>query len=490
MITIGLDLGTSALKAVLFDEQLICATASTPLGVSTPQAGFSEQDPEQWWRALEQTFASLRAQDAQRFSAVGAIGLAGQMHGATLIDKHGQVLRPCILWNDGRSVAQCETLLTRCPDIVTVTGNAVMAGFTAPKLLWVQEHEPELFAKIDKVLLPKAYLNYRLSGEYFEDFSDASGTLWFEPARQRWHSAALAACGLGEQHMPKVIAGDAAASELSPALQQYWGFTRRPLVAAGAGDNAATAVALGAIRHGDAFISLGTSGVVWVTTERFAPNPSEGVHAFCHTFNDTWHQMGVLLSAAACLNWWAGICGSSEAALLDEAASAKSHDTLWFVPYLNGDRTPHNNPQVRGGFLGLAAEHTRGELTRAVLEGVAYALADSLLALRHAGTDIKTADVVGGGAHSALWCQIIADVLNIPLRQVTDQQWGCATGAARLAQLTQGAARSLLTKAVGVQLFEPCQAQSARHQHRLAQWQKIYPLIHSISSTRNFHVKN
>ena len=478
MITIGIDIGTSGVKAALVrDGDQVLAHSSQPLTVSRPQPGFSEQHPEHWWLAACAALDELRSQAPQALADTAAIGLSGQMHGATLLDARGEVLRPCILWNDGRSDLECAELERRRPALRRVTGNIAMLGFTAPKLCWVRKHEPEIFARVAKVLLPKAYLRWRLSGEYAEDCSDASGTLWLDVGARRWSAEALAACHMSLEQMPRLVEGSEAAGQLSPSLTARWGFRRAPIIAGGAGDNAAGAVGVGAVRPGDAFVSLGTSGVLWATTATFAPNPAHAVHAFCHAVPDTWHQMGVLLAAASSLAWWAGVCGRPEAELLAEIdAAGIAVSPAWFAPYLSGERTPHNDTRVRGGFLGLAADATRAQMTQAVLEGVAYAMADARDALASAGTTLREAALIGGGARSPRWAQLMADVLGLTLHQVAESDIGCALGAARLARIAAGDGLEVARPAHRLRSYEPRPQALALHRERHARWQRLYPL--------------
>lgn len=474
MITLGLDLGTSALKlALVRDGSDIIASASRPLSVLRPAAGHSEQDPAAWWAAACEGLDELRAKAPVLLAETEAIAVSGQMHGATLIDAAGDTLRPCILWNDGRSQLECAAFEAAWPASRRVTGNLAMPGFTAPKLLWVRKHEPEIFARIAKVLLPKAWLMWKLTGQFVEEMSDASGTLWLDVARRRWSAEALAATGLCEAQMPRLVEGSAVAAELSAACTARWGFKRAPLVAGGAGDNAAGAVGVGAVRAGDAFVSLGTSGVLWATTAGFAPNPERAVHAFCHALPNTWHQMGVLLNAASSLAWWAQVCGQPEAQLVAEAEAAKTSQGVLFAPYLNGERTPHNNAALRGGFAQLAADSSRAQMTQAVLDGVAYALRDCQAALQHAGTTLREASVLGGGARSAHWVQGLADVLGLPLHQVAESEHGGALGAARLALMATGAGLDVARPAQRLRTFEPRPAAQQRHNEQYLRWQKL-----------------
>ncbi|MBK8158147.1 MAG: xylulokinase [Rhodospirillaceae bacterium] len=434
---IGIDLGTSSVKCILIDEDdRVVATTSDALTTSRPAPTHSEQNPESWWKATLTALDQLAGTAPGAMASVTGIGLSGQMHGAILLDAQDRVLRPCILWNDGRATTECAELEAAWPALREVTGNAAMPGFTAPKLLWIRKHEPEIFAAIARVLLPKTYLRLRLTGENVEDMSDASGTLWLDVARRDWSDAALDATGLSRRQMPRLVEGTMPTGRLRSDLAQRWGMMTPPILAGGAGDNAAGAVGLGAVRPGDAFISLGTSGVLWATTAGFAPNPGEAVHAFCHCLPNTWHQMGVILSAASCLSWLATTLGVDEAELMREVDDTVSRpsDTL-FLPYLSGDRTPHNDANIRGAFIGLSHQTDRSTLIQSVMEGVAFALKDCLNALASAGTTIKGADVIGGGARSPLWLSILANVLDLPLSQVTGAEVSSAFGAARLGRM-------------------------------------------------------
>jgi xylulokinase len=481
---LGIDLGTSGLKVALLDGDRLVASAHRPLTVQRPQPLWSEQDPEDWWRALVDSLDELHAREPAALAATASIGLSGQMHGATLLDAGGQVLRPCMLWNDGRSQAQCTALETRWPALRAVTGNPAMAGFTAPKLQWVREHEPAVFARTALVLLPKAWLRRRLTGEAVEEMSDASGTLWLDVGARRWSHDALAACGLSVAQMPRLVEGSEAAGVVRDEWVRRWGFAKPPVVAGGAGDNAAGAVAVGAVNAGDAFVSLGTSGVLWATTARFAPNPDHAVHAFCHALPGTWHQMGVLLAAASALGWWAQVAGCDEATLLAEAESEAASAPCWFAPYLNGERTPHADATVRGGFAGLDAGTRRADMTRAVLEGVGFALRDAKQALAAAGTQLAEADLIGGGARSALWAQTLADILDLPLHQVAHSELGGALGAARLARMAAGEGRGIATRPARLRSFAPRREEADRQAERHAQWRALYPALAPLASPR------
>jgi xylulokinase len=469
---LGLDFGTSTVKALLVDsEQRHVASASAALSVSRPKPGHSEQDPAAWWAAMLQALAAIKASHPQALAAVQGIGLSGQMHGAVLLDRDGEVLRPAILWDDSRAVAECAELETAFPDLHAVAGNLAMPGFTAPKLLWVRHHEPEIFARIATVLLPKAWIRFRMTGEMIEDMSDASGTLWLDVGRRDWSDAALAATGLSRAAMPGLVEGNAPAGRLHAELAQDWGMSGRPLLAGGAGDNAAGAIGLSAITPGNAFVSLGTSGVLFATTARFAPNPQAAVHAFCHALPGLWHQMGVTLSAASCLAWWAGITSRDEAGLLGEISMPTAPSPATFLPYLSGERTPHNDGAIRASFDGLSHATDRAALTQAVLEGVAFSFRDCLDALAAAGTVIAEADVIGGGSRSAVWIAIIASALGIKLHRLAEGEHGGAFGAARLARMavTGEDPRTVCTPPIRIETILPdpalAQAYAIRQRH-------------------------
>lgn len=435
---LGIDVGTSAVKLLLVDAgEKVLAEASVSLAVSRPEPLFSEQDPEDWWRATEEGIARLRAAAPQALAATEAIGLSGQMHGATLLDDADHVLRPAILWNDGRSAAQCEELLRREPRLPEITGNLAFPGFTAPKILWVQENEPEIARRLTKVLLPKDYLRLRMTGESVSDMADSAGTLWLDVGGRRWSSEMLAATGLCETNMPRLVEGNAAAGELRSTVANAWGLSTGVVVAGGAGDNAAGAIGAGVVRPGQGLLSLGTSGVFLLAGDRFAPSPSTASHAFCHALPGAWVQTAVLLSAASCLSWVARATGGeTEALLLAELEERASSSRVLFLPYLSGERTPWNDPELRGAFVGLSHDTTRSDLVQAVLEGVAFAFADGQEALLAAGGVVDSILVSGGGARSLYWGRILASALGQPLQYPEGAEMGPSLGAARLARMS------------------------------------------------------
>lgn len=475
---LGIDLGTSAVKTVLVDSaQRVIASESHPLTIASPQPGYFEQDPAHWIDAAFATLDALKATHARDLAAVEGIGLSGQMHGATLLDARGSPLRPCILWNDGRSATECRILEQRWPALRAITGNKAMPGFTAPKLLWIATHEPQIFAATKLVLLPKAYLRLVLSGEAVEDVSDASGSLWLDVARRDWSDAALAATGLSREHMPRLIEGCAPAATLRSELAQRWGMTGRPTIAGGAGDNPAGAIGIGAIRPGTAFISLGTSGALLAPTDTIAANPDRVVHTFCHAIPAMWIQAGAILSAASCLTWIARLFGVTEAELLAPLGSRpEAPSSVSFLPYLAGERTPHDDSLVRGMLNGLSHGTDREAIVQAVLEGVAFALADCRDALADAGIAVTDADAIGGGSRSRFWLSVLANVLNVPIHRFAEGQTGAAFGAARLGRLavTGEAIDAVCTPPRRIETFEPEGMLVDAYAERLPAWRELY----------------
>jgi xylulokinase len=433
---LGIDIGTSSVKVVALDDHdVVVEQASAPLTVSRPYDGWSEQNPADWWRATQDAVSGISARVRR---SVQAIGLSGQMHGATLLDATDRPLRPAILWNDGRSAPQCAALEKQQPASRKITGNIAMPGFTAPKLLWVREHEPSIFEATRTVLLPKDYVRLLMTGEKASDASDAAGTLWVDVERRRWSPEMLAATGLNESHMPRLVEGSEVTGTLSAEVAQAWGMSQVP-VAGGGGDNAAGAVGIGVIAPGDAFLSLGTSGVLFLVTPKFLPNPARAVHAFCHALPGLWHQMSVMLSAASCVDWAAKLTGAQSAAelLTKIEGRARLDGSEIFLPYLSGERTPHNDPHARGALFGLTHDSDSAAVGQAVLEGVAFAFADGFDVLVEAGARIGSISVIGGGARSMWWGRVLAAALNQPLTYREGSEVGPAYGAARLARLAK-----------------------------------------------------
>lgn len=481
---LGLDLGTSALKALLIDDdQTVIASASAELEVSRLHSGWSEQDPADWISACEKAVGALKASHAREISAVHGIGLSGQMHGATLLDSNDKTLRPCMLWNDTRSHVEAAEL-DADPRFRNISGNIVFPGFTAPKLAWVRTNETGIFDRTAKVLLPKDFLRHWLTGEHVSEMSDASGTSWLDVEKRRWSAELLEATGLSQDHMPRLVEGSDSSGDLRSELANAWGVNASVTVAGGAGDNAAAACGLGTISGGAAFVSLGTSGVLFAANDAYLPNAESAVHAFCHAVPDTWHQMGVILSATDALNWFAGIADAEVSDLAGELGNELAAPSdVTFLPYISGERTPHNDAAIRGVFVGLDRTHDRNVLTQAVLEGVAFALRDSLEALRAAGTELDRVMAVGGGSNSAYWLSMIATVLGIPVDLPRDGDFGAAFGAARLGMISANAADAaeVCTPPAAQKTFEPIGALRDAFDESYQRYRALYPAISGVT---------
>ena len=480
---LGIDVGTSEVKVALVDDgQRVVAVGRAPLEVDRPHPLWSEQQPESWSRAAETAIAQIRAGHAAELAAARGIGLSGQMHGAVLLDGENRVLRPAILWNDTRSSAECVELERLVPDSRRLTGNMAMPGFTAPKLLWVARHEPEVFRRVAKALLPKDYVRWWLTGEHVSEMSDAAGTLWLDVRKRDWCDVMLAATGLSRAHMPSLVEGSAPSGVLRPELARAWGMADGIVVAGGAGDNAASAVGLGVVADGRGFISLGTSGVFFVANDDYRPNPDHGVHTFCHALPGLWHQMAVMLSAASCLRWVTHLLSvPDEAALIAEVEAmgddARARAPL-FLPYLSGERTPHNDAFAQGVWFGLRHDTDRAALGYSVLEGVAFGLADGYAALRDAGGIARSVSLTGGGSRSRYWARLIASALGLPLVVPEGSEIGAALGAARLGELAarpQATVASVCRPPPIVATIEPVSAWGPSLRSRFERFRELYP---------------
>lgn len=436
---LGLDLGTSGLRGILVDGAgQVVAEAEAGVATSNPNPGWSEQDPQDWIDACRTVMGRLRDADGRSWSAVRAIGLSGHMHGATLLDRDGAVLRPCILWNDTRSAQEAQAL-DESPGMRQATGNIVFPGFTAPKLEWVRTHEPDLFARTAMVLLPKDYLRFWLTGDYVSDLSDSAGTSWLDVGARDWSDLALELGHMRSDQMPRLVEGTEPGGELRQDLCREFGLSGPVVVAGGAGDNAAAACGIGSIDEGSGFLSLGTSGVLLMARNSYAPAPETAVHCFCHAVPRRWIQMGVILSATNSLNWLSRNLGQPVEALAGALpAQPSGPSSLTFLPYLSGERTPHNDSAIRGAFLGLDIASGSTDLVQAVMEGVAFAMRDCLEALSATGTEPAQLVAVGGGARSRFWLQTISTSLNVPLALPEGSAFGAAMGAARLAMCAAG----------------------------------------------------
>lgn len=482
---LGLDLGTSGIKAMLInDAQQVIGVGHAGLTVQRPHPGWSEQAPGDWLHATEEAIAALKAAHPKELAAVRGIGLSGHMHGATLVDAKGRVLRPCILWNDTRSHAEAAAL-DADPRFRALTGNIVFPGFTAPKLAWVKDNEPETFAKVAKVLLPKDYLRFWLTGEYLSDMSDSAGTSWLDTGKRAWSTELLDATELTIEQMPGLVEGTDRAGMLRAELAAKWGLGSDVVIAGGAGDNAASACGMGTVAEGQAFVSLGTSGVLFAANASYLPKPESAVHAFCHALPNTWHQMGVILSATDALNWHSGVTGKSAGELTGELGDAlKAPTGVTFLPYLSGERTPHNDAKIRGAFIGLGHESDRAVLTQAVLEGVTFAIRDSLEALKSAGTSISRVTAIGGGSRSRYWLSSIATALDMPVDIPADGDFGAAFGAARLGLIAATGADplSVCTAPQTAETVEPVNALTSAYEAAYGRYRALYPAIRSLGS--------
>ena len=440
---LGIDIGTSEVKVLLLaSDHHQVGTAGAALAISRPHPGHSEQEPVDWWQATQAALARLRQAHPAEFAKVRGIGLSGQMHGAVLLGANHAVLRPAILWNDTRASQECVQMMQELPAAAGLAGSLLMPGFTAPKLRWLASHEPGVFAQVAKVLLPKDFVRYQLTGEFVTDMSDASGTGWLDVAQRHWSDALLALAGLNQGHMPRLVEGSAASGRLRADVARTLGLQPGIVVAGGGGDNAASALGMGAVQPGQGFLSLGTSGVLFVVTPAYAPNAASATHAFCHAVPQRWHQMSVMLSAASCLHWAARLLGAATESELEIKAAtltlSERANAPLFLPYLSGERTPHNSAKVRGSFHGLSHDTDAANLAYAVIEGVTFGLNDGLAALRVAGCEVRQLSLVGGGAKSAMWAQQLASCLGVHIVTHSGSAAGGALGAARLGWLADG----------------------------------------------------
>ena len=486
MLYIGIDLGTSAVKLLLMDGGgKIQKIVSREYPLFFPCPGWSEQDPADWLRQTADGIRALTA-DCDR-SQISGIGCGGQMHGLVALDKDDSVLRPAILWNDGRTAAQTEYLNAGVgrETLSAYTGNIAFAGFTAPKVLWMRKNEPELFARIAKVMLPKDYINYMLTGIHCTDVSDASGTLLFDVRHKCWSAEMLELCGLRQDQMARVYESSAVVGTLKPDMAKLLGLPESVKVCAGAGDNAAAAVGTGTVGDGRCNISLGTSGTIFISSRRFGVDPHNALHAFCHA-DGYYHLMGCMLSAASCNKWWMeDVLSAPDFAEEQSGISSEKlgRDPVFFLPYLMGERSPHNDPFARGTFTGLSLGTSRADMTQAVLEGVAFGMRDSLEVARSLGIRVPRSKICGGGAKSPLWRTIFANVLNLPIDTVETEE-GPGYGGAILAAVACGeyssveSASDALVRVVGTE--HPRPEIAARYEEQYRKFRLIYPALREL----------
>ena len=490
MVFLGIDTSTTSSKALLIDENgTVVAVASSPHTLQTPLPLWSEQDPQEWWEAVAHSIHSVLEKAGIGGEAVGAIGLTGQMHGLVLLDEAGKVLRPAILWNDQRTQSQCDEIHRRVGKerFIQITGNVALTGFTAPKILWVQENEPEIYQKVKHILLPKDYIRYRLTGEFAMDKADGAGTVLFDLKARTWSPEILQALEISPDWLPPTFEGPEFTGSISEAAASVTGLVVGTPVAAGGGDQAAQAVGVGAVEPGIVGVTVGTSGVVFATTPSALIEPEGRLHAFCHAVPNLWHFMGVMLSAAGSLQWYRDTLapGISFEGLLKEAESAKPGcEGLQFLPYLSGERTPYPDPMARGGWIGLTTRHTRAHISRALIEGVSFGFKDIFSLIQSAGLGTVTqVRASGGGMKSAFWRQILASILETELVTVNTTE-GAAYGAALLAGVGAGNWPDVLTACQAAIVItgrtQPDPEQVAIYQKQYPIYQALYPALASI----------
>lgn len=438
---IGIDLGTSSIKTILIDEnQKTIGYADQPIDLINSESGYYEQIPDSWFVATLKCFAKLKEDFPKEYKATQSIGISGQMHGAVLIDSSNSVLRPCILWNDTRSICQCIEMEKKYPLLRKISGNIAMPGFTAPKVLWVKQNEPDIFKNIHKILLPKDYLRLKLIGSYFTDMSDASGTLWLDVKNRKWSEELLDLNNLSLKHMPELVEGNEPTDTLLTKFKNDLSFEKNVIVAGGAGDQAAGAIGAGVIDPHQSMISLGTSGVYFSPTSKFSSNTNQAVHSFCHCLPNTWHHMSVMLSATNCLNWISNHYGLKIEDSINKVKNFFINDfnpssTPFFLPYLSGERTPHNNPYLRGSFHLLSTSTNITEMIYSVIEGISFGIKDGFESVHSISPNKENIYLVGGGSKSNFWADLMASVLNQKTIVGEESNLGPALGVARLAML-------------------------------------------------------
>ncbi|MBK9125741.1 MAG: xylulokinase [Chloroflexi bacterium] len=485
---LGIDISTTGAKALLLGDGRVIASHTVGQSVSTPHPLWSEQNPDDWWDGISEAIRSVIVDTAIDPAAIKAIGVTGQMHGLVILDSAGKVLRPSILWNDQRTQAQCDQITEAIGpvEVIRITGSRVLTGFTAPKLLWVRRNEPGVYRRVAHMLLPKDYIRFRLTGEYATDTSDASGTSLLDVGARAWSTKVVDKLAIKAEWLPKLYEGPEVTGRVTAAASKATGLVKGTPVVAGAGDQAAAAIGMGLTAPGLVSVTVGTSGVVFAPLEHYIYEPNGSIHAFCHAVPGLWHWMGVMLSAAGALQWYRDTLAPNVRfeSLLAEAESVPAgSDGLLFLPYLSGERTPHPDPLARGAFIGLTARHTRGHMTRAVLEGVAFGLNDSLSLMRDGGVPMpEVVRLAGGGSRGALWRQIIADVLDIPVETAPTSE-GSALGAGILAMVGAGwfgtvaeACDVWIGKGEGTEVSDD----RARYADLYPVYRTLYPTLHDI----------
>ena len=492
---IGIDLGTSSIKMILIDQnQSILASANSSLAVQSPKDGFSEQNPQEWIDSTMECLEALKSKKPKEFSQTISIGISGQMHGATLIDKDGNVIRPCILWNDTRSYQECEEFEKQNFDVRSISGNITMPGFTAPKINWIKNNEIDNFKKIFKVLLPKDYLRFVLTGEFFSEMSDASGTLWLDIQKRKWSNQLLSCSFLEEKHMPDLVEGNEQTGFLKKDLKEKFNFNNNVKVVGGAGDNAAAATGMGITNKNQSFISLGTSGVFFTPTENFLSNTGDAVHSFCHCLPNKWHLMSVMLSASNCLDWICAITNTSIADTLnnvDQICNDKNSikNSSYFLPYLSGERTPHNDPHIRGSLHSIKTTTNATDLQYAVIEGVSFGILDGVNSILKVNNNFDKIFMVGGGSKSSFWIELLAALLNRKLSVCDQSEFGAALGVARLAMYQDATIdnkENIISEIKISKTYKPNEDNIDLLLQRYSIWKDLYNSNNKIAKNFNF----
>ena len=492
---IGIDLGTSSVKTILIDyNQNIIASSSYNISSHSPKDGYSEQNPNEWIDATYKCFQKLQEQKSKEFSNTISIGISGHMHGATILNDTGNVIRPCILWNDTRSYQECEEFEKQNFDVRSISGNITMPGFTAPKINWIKNNEIDNFKKIFKVLLPKDYLRFVLTGEFFSEMSDASGTLWLDIQKRKWSNQLLSCSFLEEKHMPDLVEGNEQTGFLKKDLKEKFNFNNNVKVVGGAGDNAAAATGMGITNKNQSFISLGTSGVFFTPTENFLSNTGDAVHSFCHCLPNKWHLMSVMLSASNCLDWICAITNTSIADTLNNVEQFYNDknsikNSSYFLPYLSGERTPHNDPHIRGSLHSIKTTTNATDLQYAVIEGVSFGILDGVNSILKVNNNFDKIFMVGGGSKSSFWIELLAALLNRKLSVCDQSEFGAALGVARLAMYQDATIdnkENIISEIKISKTYEPNEDNIDLLLQRYSIWKDLYNSNNKIAKNFNF----
>ena len=488
---LGIDVGTSGVKVILTnDGNNIIASETSHLKVIRSKNGWSEQDPSDWWEATNKAVYKIKSHYSKQLKKVQGVGLSGQMHGLTALDKSDKPLRHSILWNDTRSSEEAKFLDDTEPLFRSIGGNVVMPGFTAPKALWLKKNELDVFNQIETILLPKDYIRLLMTGEKCSDMSDSSGTLWLDIAKRNWSDKLLNATDLSIKKMPTVIEGSQNSGYLRSTIASQWGIEGSPLVAGGGGDNASTACGLGVIEKGDAFISLGTSGVIFLVSDKFIPAANDGAHSFCHAIQNKWHLMSVILSATDSLNWLSEIFRKKVSNIMETIGDINDGPSdLMFHPYLSGERTPHNDPHIRGSFHSIKTTTNATDLQYAVIEGVSFGILDGVNSILKVNNNFDKIFMVGGGSKSSFWIELLAALLNRKLSVCDQSEFGAALGVARLAMYQDATIdnkENIISEIKISKTYEPNEDNIDLLLQRYSIWKDLYNSNNKIAKNFNF----